>query len=147
MLEGASELLYFNHMKHIITTLTAVAVVLVLAGAGCGSSSTPEYSADAFDSIDGSLSEMAFDMVADGFMSWVVLQSIEAPDDENLEELYVTWQETQTGEFPSYDAYENDIMLRMVEDQERVFEIWSAGEDGVKGTEDDLKKRYPYREL
>ncbi|HBU27860.1 TPA: hypothetical protein DEB00_01965 [Candidatus Uhrbacteria bacterium] len=124
---------------------------LMLIGAGCigdrFKADTPVNTDQnsAFVGIDGSLTLTAFDQVADGFMTWVFEQDYDQVADVRLESRFAEWQTLHMDAYPTTDTFKNPIRLRIPEQERTLIQLFSAGADGVEGTEDDFRKRYPYR--
>lgn len=126
--------------------LVGSVLMLVLLGAGCTRNVSSviddrdSYRAEmsAFVGLDGSLTEFAFDAVAEKFTASL----LEEPVTENPNQgLFEGWMALQS-DLPVNDSFENPIKLRSSE--ARMYTLWTEGEDGTKGTGDDYFKTYRY---
>lgn len=137
----------FTHSSFLILLVGGL-FALLLIGAGC--SRVGLYDVDdreniilgedmsAFVGLDGSLTEFAFDAVAEKFTASL----LEEPVTENPNQgLFEGWMALQS-DLPVNDSFENPIKLRSRE--ARVYTLWTEGEDGTKGTGDDYFKTYRY---
>ena len=135
-------------MKRISLFLGALA----LLGAGCASGGSIQHPpADLaldseFTGIDGSLTQDAFDQVADAFMTWVFDNEHDLNVEVPLTDRFVEWRELTGDQYPSFDTFNNEIQISVPEVEESVIQLMSAGADGEVGTEDDYRKHYPYRQ-
>lgn len=112
------------------------ALALVLLGAGCAGTSTQDGATDliqdsAFVGVDGSLTEAAFDQVAELFLADV---------DETPHDAFAEWLEAHADQVPTTDTFGHAIDLQLREDG---IVLISAGADGEVGTPDDYRKFYP----
>lgn len=132
-----------------MTRYTILVGMLLMLGAGCGEgASAPvgnvEVEDSAFRGVDGSLTEAAFDQVADGFMTWVFEQNYDTDTTGDLSVRYTQWRAETGDRFPQTDTFAHPIQLEVPEGTPRI-RVFSAGEDGEVGTQDDYRKQYPYR--
>lgn len=125
---------------------------LVLLGAGCASGDSIQHPPtdltldSEFSGIDGSLTEDAFDQIADAFMTWVFDSEHDLDTEVLLSDRFVEWRELTGDQYPTFDTFKNEIQFSLVEGEEAVVQLMSAGEDGEVGTADDYRKHYPYRQ-
>lgn len=126
--------------------LRSVALMIVgiaLLGAGCqpsdrGSNDVDKVEASAFIGLDGSLTEYAFDDVAERFTAdqWrgrsLTMPQI-SPDE------FALWL-TEQKDAPVTDTFGNPIQMRV--EGPWSFVLWTVGEDGREGTQDDYSKLY-----
>lgn len=122
--------------------------MLALLGAGCSRNNSSvvddrggdisSEEASSFVGLDGSLTEFAFDAVAENFSATLLEEPVtENPDQKAFE----GWMVLQS-DLPLNDTFENPIKLRS--SSARVYMLWTEGEDGAEGTEDDYFKTYRY---
>ncbi|OGL72029.1 hypothetical protein A3C17_04565 [Candidatus Uhrbacteria bacterium RIFCSPHIGHO2_02_FULL_53_13] len=121
---------------------------LILLGVGCPSKNnvvtderTLEFAdsgVSAFTGLDGSLTQFAFDTVAESFTAYLLKGTVvEHPN----QEIFAVWMEAQS-DVPVNDTFQNPIKLRS--NEARSFTLWTEGEDGVQDTSDDYFKTFRY---
>ena len=112
--------------------------LMILLGAGCASTDYETAEVDLFEGMDGELTEMAFEDVAEGFIEYLTVSEIDNPD----QDIYDVWVEFREDVYPVNDSFEN--VIQVYSDLDNTFVLWSAGEDGLEDTEDDYIKAYSY---
>lgn len=122
--------------------------VLILLGAGCTrdtlsivddrDDAIPADEASAFSGLDGSLTEFAFDAVAEGFSTYLLEEPITENPTQGIFEGWIVLQNN----LPVNDTFENPIKVHS--SQTRTYRLWTEGEDGAEGTGDDYFKTYRY---
>lgn len=123
-------------------------LMLALLGAGCSrdnpyvvndrGGAIPSKEASSFVGLDGSLTEFAFDAVAESFTVYLLEEPVTESPDQNV---FEGWMALQS-DLPVNDTFENPIKLRTI--QYRTYMLWTEGEDGVEDTDDDYFKTYRY---
>ncbi len=127
--------------------VTALLLALLLVGAGCsnvtidtdlGEDVSGSTDASEFTGLDGSLTEFAFDDVAEAFTEFLLLDPVTENPDQDVFEI---WMEGEDA-LPVNDTFTNPIKLRS--DEARMYVLWTEGEDGLADTDDDFFKTYRY---
>lgn len=119
------------------------ALALVLLGAGCMSGTVPKQADvgliedSTFAGVDGSLTEVAFDQVAEAFLDRASVL------DESAYVTFASMQEELVDQHPTTDTFGQTIVLQL---HGSGFLLISAGADGETDTADDYRKFYPLSE-
>lgn len=132
--------------------LVGSVLMLALLGAGCtrdvppviddrGGALPKKEEASVFSGLDGSLTEFAFDAVAESFSAYLLEEPVTENPNQSIFEEWLAWIAWQS-DLPVNDTFENPIKLRTI--QYRTYMLWTEGEDGIEDTDDDYFKTYRY---
>ncbi len=127
--------------------VSALLLALMLVGAGCsnvtidtdlGEDVSGSTEASVFSGLDGSLTEFAFDDVAEAFTEFLLMEPVTENPDQDVFEIWMEGEDS----LPVNDTFSNPIKLRS--DEARMYVLWTEGEDELADTGDDFFKTYRY---